>query len=82
MMDPKESSRHVANNIFKGIYLTWLHVDSNFIKICSQGSKWQLDVIGSDNNLVTNGRQAYFQPIITPIADRSASPGLNISRIV
>ena len=40
----------------------WLRISRHFREVCSQVSNWQYTIIGSDNGLASDGRQAVIWP--------------------
>ena len=58
--DTKTKWSPFRRRIFCTHFRKWklLYFDSNLIEVCSQGSNWQCVLIGSDNGLEPNRRQA------------------------
>ena len=58
-------SQTTFSDVFSSItnFVFW----SNFIEVCSQGSNWQLDSVGSGNGLALNRQQTIIWTNADPI---------------
>ena len=64
---PVQNGHHFADGIFICIFVLKSFISSNFTEVCSQRSNWQYPIIGLDNGLAPNRRQAIICTNTDPI---------------